>query len=112
MVNMSTKHPIPKPTDRITFTLPGAVVNELHGGAWPDENPTGWKCIANAPTQRQGRGITFQVTMQRRDAIDLRFQIQSVIDVLECMTASERGNAPLAALTTAAQRIHTACRTD
>jgi len=108
---MSATNPIPLPTDKITFRLAGAVVNELHGGAWPDENPTGWRCILKAPTQRIGRGITYTVTMQRRDAIDLRFQIQSIIDVLECMTTEERGNAPIAALRVAAERIHTACRT-
>lgn len=94
----------------VTFTVAGSVINELSGTNYPNEQPFGWRRIQTAPVNRRGRGVQYRITMSAQQAMHMAWHLESCIDVLETMTAEERGASRLPPMRNAVVAIRTAVR--
>jgi len=90
-----------------SYRLPGVAASVVFDGDWRNENPAGWLEFIQGTVRSVGRGSLYIVTLTDAVAEDLRQYLLSVQDVLESMSATERGgNSELRAVRQAVERLN------
>jgi hypothetical protein len=81
---------MPRQDELHTVPISGTVYHRIRD-TWSADCPRGWAALDASPTRKVGYGFQVKATIRRDDLVDLWFYLESIAEVLEGMSAEERG---------------------